>query len=49
MAGLPMKVAPNRLAGASKRLWGVTCISSPSLSTAIRVPRVMASIWSWVT
>ena len=50
IAGDPMKVATNRFSGASNRLWGVlTCINSPSLSTATRVPKVMASIWSWVT
>ncbi len=48
--GLPMKPATKRLAGESYSVCGVpTCISSPSLMTAIRVPIVMASIWSCVT
>jgi hypothetical protein len=48
--GLPMKPATKRLAGESYSVCGVpTCMSSPSLMTAIRVPIVMASIWSWVT
>ena len=48
--GLPMKPATKRLAGESYSVCGVpTCMSRPSLMTAIRVPIVIASIWSCVT
>ena len=51
IAGLPMKLATNRLAGRLvERLRGRrTCCSSPLRSTATRSPIVIASTWSCVT
>ena len=50
IAGLPMNPATNRFAGWSYSCWGVpTCISRPSLITAMRDPIVIASTWSCVT
>jgi hypothetical protein len=48
--GLPMKPATKRLIGSSYSACGVpTCWSRPSFMTAMRVPIVIASTWSWVT
>ncbi len=45
-----MNPATNRLTGASNSVCGVsTCCSCPSRSTQTRLPRVIASTWSWVT
>src|SRR5665647_1771415 len=50
IAGEPMKPATKTLTGWSYRSRGSpTCCSTPSLSTAIRSPIVMASVWSCVT
>ena len=50
MAGEPMKPATKRLIGLLYSPSGVPiCWIRPSLSTAIRSPMVMASVWSWVT
>ncbi len=50
IAGLPMKPATKRLTGWSYSCCGVpTCWRRPSLITAIRLPIVIASTWSWVT
>ena len=50
MAGVPMKPATKRLAGARYTSSGVpTCCITPSFITATRSPKVMASSWSWVT
>ena len=48
--GLPMKPATNRFAGRLNSSSGVPCCRiSPSDITTIRCPRVIASVWSWVT
>ncbi|CUO30226.1 Uncharacterised protein [Flavonifractor plautii] len=48
--GEPMKPATNRLAGWSNTSWGVPiCWMKPSFMMTMRSPRVMASVWSWVT
>jgi hypothetical protein len=50
MAGEPMKPATNRLRGRSYSSSGVAiCWMTPARMTATRSPRVMASVWSWVT
>ena len=50
MGGDPMNPATNRFAGSSYSSRGEAhCCSSPRFSTATRSPRVMASVWSWVT
>ncbi len=50
IAGEPMKPAANRLRGCSYSSCGVpTCWITPVRITATRSPRVIASIWSWVT
>ena len=48
--GDPMKPATNRLQGSLYSLDGVsTCCITPSFITTMRVPSVMASVWSCVT
>src|SRR4051794_23341548 len=50
IAGLPMNPATKSFFGFSYRSCGApTCCSSPLSMTAMRVPIVMASTWSWVT
>ena len=50
MAGDPIAAATNVLAGDPKSRLGVsTCWIVPSSITQTRSPRVIASIWSWVT
>ena len=48
--GEPMNPATNRFAGFLYISCGVpNCCKTPPLITAMRVPIVIASVWSWVT
>ena len=50
IGGDPINAATNTFAGRSYTSWGTpSCWSFPAFITAIRSPRVIASIWSWVT
>ena len=50
MGGDPMNPATNRLTGCSYSSRGLAhCCRTPFFRTATRSPRVMASVWSWVT
>ena len=50
IGGEPMNPATNMLSGCSYSSRGVpTCWNSPRFIKATRSPRVMASVWSWVT
>ncbi len=50
MAGAPMKPATNRSAGLSNTSIGVaSCAGRPWFITSSRSPKVIASVWSWVT
>ncbi len=50
IAGDPMNPATNRLAGCAYSASGVSiCCTRPPCITTTRSPRVIASVWSWVT
>ena len=51
MAGEPMNPATNRFTGLLVQLPAAmpSCCTTPRRMRAIRSPRVMASVWSWVT
>ena len=50
IGGDPMNPATKRLTGCSYSSRGdASCCRMPRFSTATRSPRVIASVWSWVT